>query len=149
MAKNSVQKASTELQITKLEADLKQANIDKENVGKEAQNLRVQISAKDQQITALTQTNERIAREAEANTASITELQKQLAAVQPEADKPKPIASRNEIGKHAAVIFGSILQASNMPSTIISPTTAADAIRGSKMLCAILDKEFPEENPDA
>lgn len=149
MPKDIVRNASAAMQATKLENDLKHATEDKETVAKAAQVLRNQIAAKDQQITLLTQTNERIAREAEANTATITDLQKQLAAVQPEADKPKPIASRNEVGKYAATIFGSILQASRMPATVINSTTAADAVRGAKMLCGVLDREFPTENPNA
>ncbi len=138
--------ASAKMKAAGQASDLRQSNADKENVAKEAQALRVQIEHKDKALTQLSQRNESLSAESTALALTIAELQTKVAdlegSIPPEL--PEPVASRNEIGKHAAVIFGHIIAANSNPQTIISPKTAREAVDGAKMLCRILDKEFPE-----
>ena len=150
MAKSPADKATAAtnaMKVTDLEKLLKTANTDKETVAKEAQALRVQLGEKVNHAKTLSKEREELAILYANATGRIAELGKMIAEIEaPDpAAGPKPTADRPETGKYAAVIFGSLLQAHRLPQTILTEGTALDAVKGAKMICAVLDREFPSE----
>jgi len=148
MAKKNVKKATDALANAGLENELKQSDTDKQNVARAAQQLRLEIEAKDKCIESLRASCSNLSVDITAQQITINELKKELVEAKTSratVSSAPSVVGRSELGGYAATIFAGILAAHDKPSIILTENTCLDAVKGARILATILDREFGNE----